>query len=170
MKKLISIFLIVLTLSVLSIKKSNAQLNGTFVGAKVGFLLSQKFVFGLFGDFALTPNFGIEPGIDATAYSDNKDRTIIRLSMEANGRYSFPFQGKTFEGFAIAGPAYVIDRTTGETYGASSDKQFFRINLGGGITFNNRSEGQILTGVKVNFDIGQNGSDVQIFVGYRYFL
>ena len=146
------------------------RLNGTFVGAKVGFLLSQKFVFGLFGDFALTPNFGIEPGIDATAYSDNKDRTIIRLSMEANGRYSFPFQGKTFEGFAIAGPAYVIDRTTGETYGASSDKQFFRINLGGGITFNNRSEGQILTGVKVNFDIGQNGSDVQIFVGYRYFL
>lgn len=161
-------FLIILLISSIAANNLNAQMNGTFVGAKAGFLLSQKLALGLLADLSMTPQISIEPTLDATLYSNDKG-TILRLSMELNGRYALPVQGKTFEGFAIAGPAYVIDRITGEYVGASPNKNFFRINLGGGICLNTRSEGQPFGGIKVNFDIGQ-GSDVQIFLGYRYYL
>jgi hypothetical protein len=161
-------FLLIVALLAMAVLASGPaqaqQLSRTSIGPKLGFYVDiGKFMVGAVGDFALTSNLYLEPGFEIVFGIPSTTRLIGDL----NARYAFLVQGQTFQPWVLGGFGIRSDNYTFAN--ASTSSTAFRLNLGGGITFNTRSDLQPWAGLKI-YLLGKDDSDVLLQGGVNFFL
>lgn len=147
---------------------ASAQQSLFGVGPKVGlYLAGPSIMVGGVAEIALTQDWIIEPGAEFVLVNNKASGNTTRLILDGNVRYAFRVRGETFSPFVLAGPGVAIDLSTeGATTGTDAD---FRLNLGGGVTLNTRSNIQPWFGLKI-YVLAEADSDVLLQGGLNFYL
>lgn len=146
---------------------ATAQVNGVGIGPKIGLYLDGSlFMLGGVAQFPFTQTFDLEPGVELVFGGGSANVSATRVVLDANGRYSFNILGSDIRPFLSGGVGLVLDFIS--TQGASDTKTDFRLNVGGGTTFNSRSLIQPWAGLKIVLLADQ--SDVLLQGGVNFYL
>ncbi len=147
---------------------ASAQQSLFGVGPKVGlYLAGPSFMVGGVAEIAVTQDWVVEPGAELVFVSNKASGNTTRLVLDGNVRYAFRVRGETFSPFLLAGPGVAIDLSS---EGSTTDTQAdFRLNIGGGVTLQTRSNLQPWFGLKV-YLLAEDDSDVLIQGGVNFYL
>lgn len=141
---------------------ASAQQSLFGVGPKIGYYLDGVFMLGGVVEFPITKSWILEPGVELIFEENSTTRFVI----DGNVRYAFQLRGQTFSPYLLAGLGLAIDV---QSRGGSTVTQTnLEANLGGGLTFNTRSDMQPWAGLKI-FIQGED-SDVGLQGGVNFYL
>ena len=141
---------------------ASAQQSLFGVGPKIGYYLDGVFMLGGVVEFPITKSWILEPGVELIFEENSTTRIVI----DGNVRYAFQLRGQTFSPYLLAGLGLAIDV---QSRGGSTVTQTnLEANLGGGLTFNTRSDMQPWAGLKI-FIQGED-SDVGLQGGVNFYL
>ena len=118
-----------------------------------------KLSIGGIGDFRVTPEVSIQPGVHFIVGVDNTTLMVF----DGNVHYNFALRGSTFSPYVRGGLSlWYASYSFGNSSYSNSD---FKLNLGGGLTFNTRSNMQPFVGLNIAFI---DGSDVKLHGGLKF--
>lgn len=141
---------------------ASAQQSLLGVGPKIGYYLDGVFMIGGVAEFPITKSWILEPGVELIFEENSTTRVVI----DGNVRYAFQLRGQTFSPYLLAGLGLAIDvQSRG---GVTQTQTNLEANLGGGLTFNTRSDMQPWVGLKI-FIQGED-SDVGLQGGVNFYL
>jgi hypothetical protein len=159
MKRSLLTAMVVAAISFMAAPDVTAQSQAS-IGPDVGLWVDWgKIDLGLIADFLVTPEVSIQPGIHFVVGVDN---TTVML-FDGNVHYNFAIRGQTFAPYIRGGlGVWYQSYSFNNVSGSSTD---FHLNLGGGLTFNTRSNMQPFVGMNIAF-IG--GSDIKLHGGLKF--
>lgn len=117
---------------------------------------------GLIAEFLVTPEVSIQPGIHFVV--DAGPNTTL-LIFDGNVHYNFALRGQTFSPYVRGGLGIWHASYSSDNF--SSSNTDVHLNIGGGLTFNTRSNMQPFVGMNIAF-VG--GSDIKLHGGLKWAL
>lgn len=150
------------------VASASAQQSLFGIGPKVGlYLAGPSLMVGGVAEIAVTQDWIFEPGAELVFVSNKSSGSTTRLVLDGNARYAFHVRGETFSPYLLAGPGVALDLSSeGATTGTQAD---FRLNIGGGVTLNTRSNMQPWFGLKI-YLLAEDDSDVLLQGGLNFYL
>jgi len=160
MKRLLLTAAVVAAISCLAAPASRAQ-SQALLGPDVGLWVDLgKIDLGLIAEFLITPEVSIQPGVHFVI--DAYPNTTL-LIFDGNVHYNFALRGQTFSPYVRGGIG--IWHSSYSSGSISSSGTDVHLNIGGGLTFNTRSDMQPFVGLSIAF-VG--GSDVKLHGGLKW--
>lgn len=162
MKRFLLTAAFVAAMSCMAAPASKAQSQVLF-GPELGIWVDMgKINIGLIAEFLVTPEVSIQPGIH---FVPNAYSNTTLMIFDGNVHYNFALRGQTFSPYVRGGVGiWYLSYTNGNLSSSSTD---VHLNIGGGLTFNTRSDMQPFLGLSIAF-VG--GSDVKLHGGVKWAL
>jgi hypothetical protein len=159
MKRSLLAAAVVAALMFITAPGAHAQ-SQAMIGPDVGLWVDMgKIDLGVIADFLVTPEVSIQPGLHFVVGLENTTLLIA----DGNVQYNFALRGQTFSPYIRGGLSlwYASYSFSNSSY-SNTD---YHLNLGGGLTFNTRSNMQPFVGLNIAFI---EGSDVKLHGGLKF--
>jgi hypothetical protein len=159
MKRFLLTAVVVAAIAFMAAPAARAQ-SQTMIGPDVGLWVDMgKIDLGLVADFLVTPEVSIQPGLHFILGIENTTLMVF----DGNVQYNFALRGQSFAPYVRGGLGVWYYSYSFETVSGSTTD--FHLNLGGGITFNTRSNMQPFVGLNIAFI---DGSDIKLHGGLKF--